>query len=465
MNAMRTRSLGSLSRRAFLRWFTLSAAALAAGCAAPATPTATPPPPTPTRAPDLNLWWWGEQQAPGLAAWLTGQLQAYQAQTGGKVVATLKEYQAVLSDFRQAAEAGTPPDVQSLWSGRGLFDSIWRGHLAGLDTVLPKDFLTTNAAVLSAFGGHTYRLGWYALPLTWLYNKRLFKQADLDPAAPPADWDSFIAAGRKLKAAGITPLASGLSDGYAFEAYFAYALPQVSQTLGDALALMDSDLDWTKPDYRVVWERLAQMGHEKLFADDAASTDGYTGLTRFAQSQAGMAFELYTYGRLALDALGPDVVGVWQGPRWGTGPLAARPVMDMQGFAIAARAASPQAAGDLLRFLNSQASSDALWQAARMLPASRAWDGTRLLRGLVHQQLWSDWVQANYLPYMPAIMPVDFWDKAMFQGSQKLLAGDLTPAKAAANANAVAMQWAAANVPFKQRYDQLRSELAPPRGG
>lgn len=74
--------------------------------------------------------------------------------------------------------------------------------------------------------------------------------------------------------------------------------------------------------------------------------------------------------------------------------------------------------------------------------------------------MWSDWLQADCVPYLPVIVPADFWDKAMFQGGLQLVASEITPAKAAANATAVATQWAAANPPYKQRYDMLRHQLA-----
>ena len=81
-----------------------------------------------------------------MASWLADQLKAYQAQTGVNVTATLKEAQSVLADFRQAAETGSPPDAQSFWSGRGLYDGIWREHLADLESLFPQDFLARNAA-------------------------------------------------------------------------------------------------------------------------------------------------------------------------------------------------------------------------------------------------------------------------------------------------------------------------------
>ena len=164
-----------------------------------------------------------------------------------------------------------------------------------------------------------------------MYNKALFKQAGLDPAKPPSDWDTFLSAARRLKAAGITPLGAGLSDGYCFEAFFGYALPQVSQTLGDGIALMDGDLDWAAADYRVVWDHLAQLAREKLFATDAATVDSYTGLTRFAQGQAGLNDRPRPPSRPCTRC----GCGVWPGPRFGNQSVGREPVLRYAGFLIA----------------------------------------------------------------------------------------------------------------------------------
>ena len=44
------------------------------------------------------------------------------------------------------------------------------------------------------------------------YNKAYFKKAGLDPNVPPKDWNSFLAACEKLKAAGIVPITGGVRD-------------------------------------------------------------------------------------------------------------------------------------------------------------------------------------------------------------------------------------------------------------
>ena len=42
----------------------------------------------------------------------------------------------------------------------------------------------------------------------------MFAAAGLDPENPPTTWQDFIAACDALKAAGYTPIGSGLKDGY-----------------------------------------------------------------------------------------------------------------------------------------------------------------------------------------------------------------------------------------------------------
>jgi raffinose/stachyose/melibiose transport system substrate-binding protein len=59
------------------------------------------------------------------------------------------------------------------------------------------------------------------------YNKALFEEAGLDPEAPPATWNEFLAAVQTLKDAGITPIALGegeKSPGHFWWVYLALRL-------------------------------------------------------------------------------------------------------------------------------------------------------------------------------------------------------------------------------------------------
>ncbi|HHT47861.1 MAG TPA: extracellular solute-binding protein [Firmicutes bacterium] len=119
--------------------------------------------------------------------------------------------------LRAAAQANRGPDVVMLHGARGdvyeldpillkLDDYIkpWRSEI-------PEDSWKVAAT------NRDFKKGIKLIPMTsqgfgFYYNKALFKKAGLDPNQPPKDWDSFLAACAKLKAAGIVPITGGLRD-------------------------------------------------------------------------------------------------------------------------------------------------------------------------------------------------------------------------------------------------------------
>ena len=156
----------------------------------------------------LDWWWWGEQELPGLQKVVDGAIAAYKDAT---VKPMLQDTAVVISQFQTAAAAGNAPDIQYLWNGIYHMESVWFGYLKGLKELIKPEILTaSNPTKLSNFGGDTWRVGWYPLPMLWIYNKKLFEQAKLDPNAPPKTWDELLAACEALKTAGVEPLGGGV---------------------------------------------------------------------------------------------------------------------------------------------------------------------------------------------------------------------------------------------------------------
>ena len=146
----------------------------------------------------------------------------------------LQDTAVVISQFQTAAAAGNAPDIQFLWNGIYHMESVWLGYLQPLDGLVSDDVIkASNPTLLSRFGGKTYRVGWYPLPMIWIYNKDLFDKAGLDADNPPKTWDEFLAACDKLKAAGIAPVGGGIQDGYWGEWYFGHALAQNVDSAGE----------------------------------------------------------------------------------------------------------------------------------------------------------------------------------------------------------------------------------------
>ena len=91
----------------------------------------------PARAdtPTLNMWWWGEQELPGLQAYVDDSVKSY---TAASVKPMLQDTAVVISQFQTAAAAGKPPDIQFLWNGIYHMESVWLGYLQPLNGLVSR---------------------------------------------------------------------------------------------------------------------------------------------------------------------------------------------------------------------------------------------------------------------------------------------------------------------------------------
>ena len=140
-----------ISRRDFVLGSTMFAAAALGGSRAALAQDKT-----------LEMWWWGEQELPGLQKFVDSSIAAYKDAT---VKAMLQDTAVVISQFQTAAAAGNAPDIQYLWNGIYHMESVWLGYVRAVNGLVKDDVIkASNPTILSNFGGNTYRLGWYPLP-------------------------------------------------------------------------------------------------------------------------------------------------------------------------------------------------------------------------------------------------------------------------------------------------------------
>jgi len=150
-------------------------------------------------------------------------------------------------------------------------------HAAGLIEDLSADWQKngwndTYAAVKqsSTYGGKLYSLplGYDAYGL--FYRKDLFEKAGIH--GEPADWTQFLDACRKLKAAGIAPIAVAARDAWTLAAWFDYLDLRIN---GYAFhqKLMAGDVAYTDPRVRAVYAAWKKLIDDKYFIDNALSYD------------------------------------------------------------------------------------------------------------------------------------------------------------------------------------------------
>lgn len=169
--------------------------------------------------------------------------------------------------------ATDPPDVLSWHNGERMAYFAKRGLLADLTSDWQKNgWNQTYAAVKTS---STYAGKQYSVPLGtdaygFFYRKDLFQKAGI--ATEPTDWTQFLDDCKKLKAAGIAPIAVPARDAWTLAAWFDYLDLRVN---GYAFhqQLMAGDIAYTDPRVKHVYETWKTLIDDKYFIDNALSYD------------------------------------------------------------------------------------------------------------------------------------------------------------------------------------------------
>ncbi|NDU76885.1 extracellular solute-binding protein [Actinomadura sp. DSM 109109] len=144
-----------------------------------------------------------------------------------KIKLTNLENEAYKSKMTALVASGKLPDVYVTWGGGVLKQQI--------DAGLAKDLTSDGASLLGTitpvsqkayqFDGKTYAIPYDMGMVGFWYNKRHFSKAGIKE--PPKTWAEFLDAVRKLKGAGITPIALGGKDKWPGHYYWAYLAMRV----------------------------------------------------------------------------------------------------------------------------------------------------------------------------------------------------------------------------------------------
>lgn len=247
----------------------------------------------------------------------------YEQETGVKVdVQLFPGDQDVEKKIEAAIQAGTAPDI---YVSNGSADPakinakarwIKAGGMYNLDNVISKaergNYVQSLLANISFAKGNHYGVepGLYGLPLDSnnmqiLYNKDLFKKAGLDPNNPPKNWEEFIAAGKKLKAKGITPFAAGFGTWLGISLWEVYAwniMGEEGMLAAQNEGKMFKDKDWVK-----TFQVFADMRDAGMYADGMATWDNPDAERVFAMGRVAMMYNgSWTFG--VLKNTNPDLI-------------------------------------------------------------------------------------------------------------------------------------------------------------
>ena len=122
-----------------------------------------------------------------------------------------------------AMQAGTPPDLFQSWGGGVLKAYVDAGLMQDIGDKLKEggwgESFRKAALDVYTFDGKTYGVPWNFGMVGFWYNKALFSKAGVDV---PKTWSEFLLVVKKIKNAGITPIALGNKDKWPGHFWWSY---------------------------------------------------------------------------------------------------------------------------------------------------------------------------------------------------------------------------------------------------
>lgn len=345
--------------------------------------------------------------------------------------------------IRGAAQTKTLPDIYGILLEKRDFASfIKAGHVLNMspylmeDNAVWKDSLFEKALQVSEFmkdNQFGIEPGIYAVPIDvmniqMLYNKKMFKEAGLDPENPPKVWAEFLEVGRKLNIADKQGLVSGLGEVWMIDCIATnYALNIMGRK--KFVDTIKGIVPYTDPDWIKVFSVFKEMEDNNLLAKGVVTMVNKHAEQMFANERAAMAFN----GSWCVNVyhnMNPDLeYGAMLPPAYS----AEYPMMIWGGagssFIVNARSANKEEAIKFLKWLTAKDQQVFLAKETRNLPSNK--ESIFEIPNILVQ--FSDDMDRIMHPNNLPVSEIPSVVEARDKGIQSILIGEKTPEEVAKN--------------------------------
>jgi raffinose/stachyose/melibiose transport system substrate-binding protein len=394
---------------------------------------------------NITYWFLGEGDIPGITKWMQERISTYEkAHPNITVTLVSQSPTTVVTSFQLAAQSKSGPDVDTQWATLPTLQPALGGAVTPISNFLPKSdtshWLNTSE---NTYKGKIYAMPLYLIGIPLVWNKKLFKQAGLNPNVAPTTWAEFLADCKALKAHGITPIEMGNQEGYwggwlfsMLEKQQLNSISQLTQAIannGNAQAKLFSSL--TK--FYTMLQGLIKDGYINSNVESVTLDEG---MKAFGNGKAGMTFA--TDGTVLSweKTIGGSNIGVGRPPLWGHGALSSTyDVSQSTDEFITSWSKNKQADANFLEWLHQPVNMIALNKETGGFPADNQFPAKDITDPLAKALYKLDtsgpsiWLE-NY-------NPVSIDADADFAASQLITSGSGTPAQAVALWNQQLQLW------------------------
>jgi raffinose/stachyose/melibiose transport system substrate-binding protein len=409
----------------------------------------------------LTFWWWGEDEAPGLGAWLERVACQFEDQREVSIDLRLLKHDEVLPGFPAAFAAGNAPDLYFFWNGIYVVENAWAARLAPLDELLgPDELAFIGGGPQSVWRGKTYRAAWYVIPVCWVANRRVLETSGVDGL--PQTWPELVEACERAKMAGFQPITAGDGEADFSVWWLTHFLTQCVSEPADVVRLTVGSQDWRDRPFRTPWELLELARDSGMLDEEGLPLTLWEGLKRFNEGRSAFTLASGPMFSACRQALGDDAT-VFVAPSAEQGPLSELPIVDTQGIGISASAPDPRLAAEFLSHIHGDEQRASLWHDVHLFPADRRWQGPDDSADRDYAQMWNWYAEGPTAPYLPNLIPLDLHYRVAAEIGQAVLARRINGEEAGLQAWERSREWRAADRERAETYEEWAEAAA--RGG
>ncbi|MEU3763313.1 ABC transporter substrate-binding protein [Streptomyces albogriseolus] len=325
-----------------------------------------------------ELTYWASNQGASIEAdkkVLQPELDKFEKQTGIKVKLEVVPWSDLLNRILTATTSGQGPDVLNI-------GNTWSASLQATGGLLPWDdqqfekiggkdrFVDSALGSTGAEGQPPAAVPLYSMAYALYYNKQMFADAGID--APPATWDEFVAAGKKLSKDGRWGTAMEGSNP-SENVHHAYVF---AKQHGADFFTPDGKPDFTNDDaVAAVKQYVDLMAKDKIIAPGNAEYAQNQSVSDFAKGRTGMLLWQSASANLTSQGMSEDAYGIAPVPVQSGTPGAGTQVNSMVAginLAVFKNTDNLDGATEFVKFMTSDAEQKILNTAYSSIPPVKA---------------------------------------------------------------------------------------------